>query len=86
MSAIQRALSAVRRGRVQAEIAQQSGLPADLISLMIHESLGASIDSGNRPAGVRETGCAPVGCKGCFFAPACPSVQDIKVEPSNAVK
>ena len=74
-------LSALRRGTTRTEIAAGTGLPDDLVELIIHENrslatgadrvdLVAMVAMASEPA---TPSCPPVGCRGCFFAQGCPS-------------
>ncbi len=71
-------LSALRRGTTRTEIAAGTGLPDDLVELIIHEnrSLATGADRVDLVAMASEPAtpsCPPVGCRGCFFAQGCPS-------------
>ena len=71
-------LSVLRRGTTRTEIAAGTGLPDDLVELIIHEnrSLATGADRVDLVAMASEPAtpsCPPVGCRGCFFAQGCPS-------------
>lgn len=74
MIVVKRLLSGLGNKRARAEVPQTSGLPADLIELIHHESLRFTVKPEDQPVAPAGTDCAPVSCKGCFFALDCPSI------------
>lgn len=83
MSAMGRVLSSLRGGKVRAEVTHDSGLPSDLVDLMVHEANGPAVTGAQRVELVKMNGpasgpsCPPIGCKGCFFAQDCASFTPV---------